>query len=1464
MFRASLADSADDTLSTGWQTALATLARAVAAPDFAATVRVAFGDTADRRKIVDALTELFAGKGPSLATVSAAELNGASAAYAAATDTIYVSKEFLAANAATPDVVARVLLEEIGHAVDARLGAGDAPGDEGALFARLVLGETLAFGALAALKAENDHGTATIGGKVLAVEFAAAFGSVALDGALGDWTAADRLDTAASGVAGYELYGKFTGDAYVFAVKAPGPIGANTTFWLNTDQNLATGHKIWGFAGGAEYNVNLDAAGVPRLYSGAAGQTLVNGTIDHAFSADKSTFEFAIPVAQLAGTPKAVDVYVDVNDQVFLPTSYSNFTYTVAQPTAPQPPTQIGGLTLDGSLADWTAADRLDPAGNRVAGYEIYGKVVGDQYVIALKSDVAIGANTTAWFNTDQNVATGYKIWGFAGGAEFNVNVNASRQLGLYTGAAGQTLVQGNLPVGFSADGKVMEFAVSRAALGGAGVKNVDLLFDVNDSVFVPANYGAPYTLSDTAGLTPRVDGSTKVAIVYSESSAAAFYNLTNYSQLFMAAQHQATMAGVPFDVLGEADLTDIAKLKEYDAIIFPSFRNVAADKATAIENALKAAVFSYGVGLVAAGDFMTNDQTGAPLAGDPYARMKTLLGVAPAGYGTGDVALTAHTGAHSAMDGYQAGEAIKTYAGVGYAYYQPVAAGGAVLVDQSAGGATHAAVQTTLTGGRNVHFSTEAVLGDNNLLWQAIQYAAKGGGIEVGLQMSRQASIVASRNDMDQSQEIFEVNPEDGSPGIYDKLVPLLQQWKAQYDFVGSYYINVGANPPDQTTDWAVSKPYYQQILALGNEIGTHSYTHPDDTNVLSAAQIQFEFQQSKLAIEAALGIAVNGAAVPGAPENVNTSIAIGQYFEYLSGGYSGVGAGFPGAFGYVKPGATNFVYMAPNMSFDFSLVQFKGLTPDQAAAAWASEFAALTKHADVPVVLWPWHDYGPTQWPLDPPLPSPYTPDMFTSFIAGAHAAGAEFVTVGDLADRIRSFEQAKITTAVNGDTVTASIVSADAGKFALDLDGAAIRSVDGWYAYDNDSVFLPKNGGTFVIRTGGAPDDVTHIVSLPARGELLSVSGDGSALAFSLMGEGRVVVDLKNPAGRQVVVAGATVVSLVGEILTLDVGAVGRHDVTVSFADAPPANRAPVIVSNGGGDTASVSVAENSTAVATVAASDEQPATVRYSLAGGADAALFAIDAVTGALAFKVAPDFEAPADSGRNNVYDVIVRATDAAGLADTQSLAVRVTDVAGVTRTVTGDDDDDDDDNDSNTLTGTAEGDTLSGSRSADTLNGLGGDDRLDGGGGNDRIEGGAGRDTILGGGGADTIVGGLDADTMTGNGGRDVFVFRSVAEVGPVGASGIAAGDVIADFRVGQDRINLSAIDANASAGGDQAFVLLPGNGAAFTAAGQLRIVQDAAANATYIEGNVDATPTADFRIALNGLLQPGLNEFVL
>ena len=101
-------------------------------------------------------------------------------------------------------------------------------------------------------------------------------------------------------------------------------------------------------------------------------------------------------------------------------------------------------------------------------------------------------------------------------------------------------------------------------------------------------------------------------------------------------------------------------------------------------------------------------------------------------------------------------------------------------------------------------------------------------------------------------------------------------------------------------------------------------------------------------------------------------------------------------------------------------------------------------------------------------------------------------------------------------------------------------------------------------------------------------------------------------------------------------------------------------PTITSNGGGDTALASIAENTTVVTTVAATADIGQTVTYAIVGGADAAKFTIDATTGALAFAAAPNFEAPTDSGADNVYDVTVRALDGNGGTDTQAIAITVT------------------------------------------------------------------------------------------------------------------------------------------------------------------------------------------------------------
>ena len=116
------------------------------------------------------------------------------------------------------------------------------------------------------------------------------------------------------------------------------------------------------------------------------------------------------------------------------------------------------------------------------------------------------------------------------------------------------------------------------------------------------------------------------------------------------------------------------------------------------------------------------------------------------------------------------------------------------------------------------------------------------------------------------------------------------------------------------------------------------------------------------------------------------------------------------------------------------------------------------------------------------------------------------------------------------------------------------------------------------------------------------------------------------------------------------------------TVTDVPEGPTNHPPVITSNRGGSTASISLRENTTAVTTVTATDPDAGQTRtYSIIGGADAAQFTINATTGALAFLAAPDYEHTADAGGNHIFDVIVQASDGNGGTDTQAIAVTVGD-----------------------------------------------------------------------------------------------------------------------------------------------------------------------------------------------------------
>jgi hypothetical protein len=127
-----------------------------------------------------------------------------------------------------------------------------------------------------------------------------------------------------------------------------------------------------------------------------------------------------------------------------------------------------------------------------------------------------------------------------------------------------------------------------------------------------------------------------------------------------------------------------------------------------------------------------------------------------------------------------------------------------------------------------------------------------------------------------------------------------------------------------------------------------------------------------------------------------------------------------------------------------------------------------------------------------------------------------------------------------------------------------------------------------------------------------------------------------------------------------------AIDGEGTTYSTVENFSTNLPPVIISNGGNTNVSVSVGENSSAASTISATDaDADQAITYGIAGGEDASRFAIGSSSGVLTFVAAPDFEAPADANADNVYQVIVAATDNGNppKSATQTLAVTVTNVA---------------------------------------------------------------------------------------------------------------------------------------------------------------------------------------------------------
>ena len=141
--------------------------------EFTSVINTAFGENWDSEILENLRQQWIEGdfsKLPEIEIRSTAELGGANGAFSVDTGKIYLAEEFILNNSDNISTISDVLLEEIGHSVDAQINSLDSPGDEGDIFSKLLRGVELSGQEIEVLKSEDDKTNIVLGSQLVEIE----------------------------------------------------------------------------------------------------------------------------------------------------------------------------------------------------------------------------------------------------------------------------------------------------------------------------------------------------------------------------------------------------------------------------------------------------------------------------------------------------------------------------------------------------------------------------------------------------------------------------------------------------------------------------------------------------------------------------------------------------------------------------------------------------------------------------------------------------------------------------------------------------------------------------------------------------------------------------------------------------------------------------------------------------------------------------------------------------------------------------------------------------------------------------------------------------------------------------------------------------------------------------------------------------------------------------------------------
>lgn len=589
-----------------------------------------------------------------------------------------------------------------------------------------------------------------------------------------------------------------------------------------------------------------------------------------------------------------------------------------------------------------------------------------------------------------------------------------------------------------------------------------------------------------------------RVAIIYSKATMTNWENPKLNAQLLMNIQTQCAMAGIGFDLVPLETIND-QNIGSYAALIFPYAAFVPRNLRDSVARVIENAIVNEKV-VITAENFLTNDEHGKTFSNDSYDVMRRVLGIDSESSGKE---------LHLKIERTQPQNSAIQYGPIvypvgWYRVYKPTYENSQILMQQTIRGRPQPAA--LLLKNKVLHVSTPQVLADSMIVAEYLPKLLMPRR-QVRVSMSRERSLFFARGDMDQAKD------NDRFQATTIGAQKTLFEFQKQFNFVASLYITTGdRRKKTEFTDWAKAVPLYKKYQDHGFEIGTHTISHPEHTHdkfkKLSDKELDYEFVSSANIISEKIGSKILGAAIPGNPDTMD--IYLGRFLEgklsHLTGDYSGSPeSGFFNAFGYLNANS-KLLYLSPNFYSDYSIISFKHQTSRNALSIWKTQFESVSRNTPLPFFHWHWHDYAVSgaQKLYDKSIFS-----NFLTFVSKSHYR-PEFVTVSEFADRFESMRSLQLyqTDDVQTVEVSAKQKTQMLGTFALTTSDK-IGSVKNWYAYNENQIFLPENGGRFEILYAATQTPLTRLVQVPHRAKLVTVEGDGTRLAFKLRGSGKAKV-------------------------------------------------------------------------------------------------------------------------------------------------------------------------------------------------------------------------------------------------------------------------------------------------------------------------------------------------------------------